>query len=58
MRESNRVALKEWAVVVQALAKGEQIFPFRKGGIIPRSPSLVILIPQSRRRIYFCECSG
>ena len=33
MRESNRMALKEWAVVVQALAKGEQIFLLRKGGI-------------------------
>ena len=33
MRESNRMALKEWAVVVQALAEGAQLLLLRKGGI-------------------------
>ena len=33
MRESNRMALKEWAVVDQALAEGAQLLLLRKGGI-------------------------
>ena len=33
MQSSNRIALKEWAVVVQALSEGSQIFLLRKGGI-------------------------
>jgi len=33
MSEGNRWALKEWAVVCQALAEGKQIFLLRKGGI-------------------------
>lgn len=33
MQESNRIALKEWAIVVQALSTGSQIFLLRKGGI-------------------------
>jgi hypothetical protein len=28
-----KVALKEWAVVIEALARGEQVFLLRKGGI-------------------------
>ena len=28
-----QIALKEWAVTVQALARGEQILLLRKGGI-------------------------
>ena len=33
MLESNRMALKEWAVIVQALADGAQLLLLRKGGI-------------------------
>ena len=33
MLPSNRLALKEWAVVVAALIEGRQIFLLRKGGI-------------------------
>lgn len=33
MLRSNRLALKEWAVVVAALTEGRQIFLLRKGGI-------------------------
>ena len=33
MKEMGSVALKEWAVVCQALAEGKQIFLLRKGGI-------------------------
>jgi hypothetical protein len=33
MVRSNRLALKEWAVVVAALTEGRQIFLLRKGGI-------------------------
>ena len=33
MQSSNRIALKEWAIVVDALSEGSQIFLLRKGGI-------------------------
>jgi len=33
MQNSNRIALKEWAIVVHALSEGFQIFLLRKGGI-------------------------
>lgn len=33
MGRKNRIALKEWAVVVKALRQGRQIFLLRKGGI-------------------------
>ena len=33
MQNSNRIALKEWAIVVRALSEGSQIFLLRKGGI-------------------------
>lgn len=33
MQNSNRIALKEWAIVVQALSEGSQIVLLRKGGI-------------------------
>ena len=33
MKSSCRVALKEWSVVVKALAEGHQLLLFRKGGI-------------------------
>jgi len=33
MRKLNRMAIKEWAVVVRALAEGSQIVMLRKGGI-------------------------
>ncbi|MBI4115249.1 MAG: DUF1802 family protein [Candidatus Omnitrophica bacterium] len=33
MLESNRIAFKEWASVVEVLGKGEQILILRKGGI-------------------------
>lgn len=33
MRHENRIALKEWAVVVKALREGRQFFLLRKGGI-------------------------
>lgn len=33
MQETNGMALKEWAIVVQALAEGAQLFLLRKGGI-------------------------
>ena len=33
MLERNRFALKEWAVVVRALATGRQVILLRKGGI-------------------------
>ena len=33
MQDSNRIALKEWAVVVTALGEGSQILLLRKGGI-------------------------
>ncbi|MFQ5882035.1 MAG: DUF1802 family protein [Candidatus Methylomirabilales bacterium] len=33
MRTANRTALKEWALVVDALKEGRQIFLLRKGGI-------------------------
>lgn len=33
MHRENRIALKEWAVVVQALREGRQFFLLRKGGI-------------------------
>ena len=34
MQPENRYALKEWAVVIHALATGRQTLLFRKGGII------------------------
>jgi hypothetical protein len=34
MKEVNAIALKEWAVVIDALEAGEQIVVMRKGGII------------------------
>jgi hypothetical protein len=34
IQPNNRYALKEWAVVVQALASGRQTLLFRKGGLI------------------------
>ena len=33
MQSSNNIAFKEWAVVVDALGKGEQVLILRKGGI-------------------------
>ncbi|MBI3988402.1 MAG: DUF1802 family protein [candidate division NC10 bacterium] len=33
MKEQNRIALKEWAVVVKAMKEGKQILLLRKGGI-------------------------
>ena len=33
MKKKNQVAFKEWAAVVRALEKGQQIFLLRKGGI-------------------------
>ena len=33
MLASNRVAFKEWAAIVEALGRGEQVLIFRKGGI-------------------------
>jgi hypothetical protein len=33
MQDFNRMALKEWAIVVHALSEGSQIFLLRKGGI-------------------------
>ena len=32
-----KIALKEWAVVIEAMAAGHQIFLLRKGGIASRS---------------------
>jgi hypothetical protein len=34
LQPENRTALKEWAVVVRALAQGRQILLFRKGGLL------------------------
>ena len=39
------VALKEWAVVVRALASGEQIFLLRKGGIIEETRDFRLVSP-------------
>jgi hypothetical protein len=36
MQEQNSLALKEWAVVVEALARGKQILLLRKGGLYER----------------------
>src|SRR6266853_2059215 len=33
MESTNNIAFKEWAVVVDALGKGEQVLILRKGGI-------------------------
>ncbi len=34
MQDQNRFALKEWAVIAEALSRGRQIFILRKGGLI------------------------
>jgi hypothetical protein len=39
MNDPLSVALKEWAVVVEALERGDQIFLLRKGGLADRGPS-------------------
>lgn len=36
MREQNSLALKEWAVVVESLARGKQTLLLRKGGLYER----------------------
>lgn len=36
MRAQNSLALKEWAVVVESLARGKQILLLRKGGVYER----------------------
>lgn len=36
MLERNRCALKEWASICDRLARGEQVFVIRKGGILER----------------------
>ena len=40
------IALKEWAVTVQALARGEQILLLRKGGIHESSKDFRVLHPE------------
>lgn len=45
------VALKEWAVVVRALASGEQILLLRKGGIAEETKAFLLLSPS----FYFME---
>ena len=47
--EQQRKALKEWAVVVQALGNGEQILLLRKGGIAEKTPDFVM----ENRSFYF-----
>ena len=44
--EQCHIALKEWAVTVQALARGEQILLLRKGGIHESSKDFRVLHPE------------
>ena len=44
--EQCHIALKEWAVTVQALARGEQILLLRKGGIHESSKDFRLLHPE------------
>ncbi len=43
---SSRLALKEWAVAVKALAKGEQILILRKGGIHREDKAFRVVHPK------------
>ncbi|MCY3638206.1 MAG: DUF1802 family protein [Chloroflexi bacterium] len=43
---SSRLALKEWAVAVKALAKGEQIIILRKGGIHREDKAFRVVHPE------------
>jgi len=43
---NEQIALKEWAVTVQALLQGELIFVLRKGGIIEETRDFQVLSPQ------------
>jgi len=42
MLDTNRFALKEWAVVLAALAEGRQTLLLRKGGLIEKAPRFTI----------------
>jgi len=46
MLRLNRVALKEWAVVVQALTEGRQILLLRKGGIAEAGSAFSLEYPE------------
>ena len=41
-----QIALKEWAVTVQALARGEQILLLRKGGIHEEGKDFRVIHPE------------
>ena len=41
-----QIALKEWAVTVQALAQGQQILLLRKGGIHESSQDFRVIHPE------------
>lgn len=44
-QERQGIALKEWAVSVQALAEGEQIIVMRKGGIVEETRDFQLISP-------------
>lgn len=46
MTHTTNKALKEWASVVQAIAQGQQITLFRKGGIIEKNHQFEVESPQ------------
>ena len=45
MTDKGAIALKEWAVAINALAKGEQILLMRKGGIAEETKNFQIVEP-------------
>ena len=45
-----KIALKEWAVVIEAMAAGDQIFLLRKGGIAETGPGFE---PRHREFLFF-----
>ena len=46
MLEYNRIALKEWAIVVWALAEGSQVLLLRKGGIAEQDGAFRLAAPE------------
>ncbi len=42
MKDKNRFALKEWAVVLKALSEGRQILLLRKGGLIEKKAAFTV----------------
>lgn len=46
MKESNQIAFKEWASVVEALGRGDQILILRKGGIHEKGKKFEVTHPE------------